>query len=100
MIMRRDPARVDEAFAWLRPRFPIQNPDVEVLLGHLENALSNLDRVTTREALNVLWQLTLGAHYLTGAVAPNANAKAVDLGTVSRLLAETDKFFETQTTGD
>jgi hypothetical protein len=96
-VMRKSPAQITEALTWLRNRFPGLNPSGELLIGQIGESLARLEIVECRETLNILWQVFLASHYLTGAVAPNAQAKAQNLNTVSKLLTLTDAFFKKET---
>jgi hypothetical protein len=96
-VMRKSPAQITEVLTWLRNRFPSLNIEGEILIGQISESLAKLETIECRETLNILWQVFLAAHYLTGAVAPNAQAKAQNLNTVSKLLTLTDNFFKKET---
>ena len=95
--VRKSPAQITEVLTWLRQRFPSLKPEGELLIGQIGESLARLETIECRETLNILWQVFLAAHYLTGAVAPNAQAKAQNLNTVSKLLTLTDAFFKKET---
>jgi hypothetical protein len=94
IVMRKSPPPITEALTWLRQRFPSLKPEGEILIGQIGESLARLETIECRETLNILWQVFLASHYLTGAVGPNAQAKAQNLNTVSNLLTLTDNFFK------